>query len=140
MNKRRREMKATGCIRVIIAAGCCAAIFLGCAGVRETVKGIAGTSTKVLEEARPDAVSKTVQHDYNTSYLMTKTILDKIKAYVYAEDTGKRLIAIYVSEEDTTPVGIFFTEINPNSTKIEVSSPSEFAKHFIAGELFSTLK
>lgn len=133
-------MKTDASVKIIIAAGCCAAILLGCAGLKEKVRGIAGVSTRTLEESRKDAVTKTVQRDYNTCYLMTKTVLDKIKAYVFAEDTRKRLIAIYVSEQDTTPVGIFFTEIDPNSTQIDVSSPSAFAKDLIAGELFSALQ
>ena len=133
-------MKAAGYIKTIIAACCCVMVLLGCAGLKEKLRGVAGVSTKALEESRKDAVTKTVQRDYNTCYLMTKTILDKIKAYIYADDTRKRLIAIYVSEQDTTPVGIFFTEIDPNSTQIDVSSPSTFAKNLIAGELFSALK
>jgi hypothetical protein len=133
-------MKAKESIKVIIAAGCCATVFLGCAGLKEKLKGVAGVSTKVLEESRKDAVSKTVQRDYNTCYLMTKTILDRIKAYIYADDTRKRMIAIYVSEKDTTPVGIFFEEVNSNATQFDVSSPSAFAKNLIAGELFTALE
>lgn len=133
-------MKAAGHIKIIIAVGCCATLLLGCASLREKFKGIAGVSTKVLEESRKDALTKTVQRDYNTCYLMTKTILDKIKAYIYAEDTRKRLIAIYVSARDTTPVGIFFKEVGSGTTQIDVSSPSAYAKELIAGELFPALE
>jgi len=49
------------------------------------------------------------------------------------------LIAIYVSSEDTTCVGIFFTEIDANNTQVEVSSPSTSAKGDIATQLFAKL-
>ena len=48
------------------------------------------------------------------------------------------MLALYVSQDDTTPVGIFFKEIDANNTQMEVSSPSKFAKEFIAKRVFST--
>ena len=133
-------MRSARYAKAVAAVVFCAAVLVGCAGVKEKLRGMAGVSTKVLEDNRKDAVSTSVQRDYNTCYLMTKTILDKIKAYIYADDTRKRLIAIYVSEKDTTPVGIFFKESGSNATQIDVSSPSAFAKNLIAGELFPALE
>ncbi len=114
--------------------------FIGCATVKETAKGIAGVSTKVLEDARKDAVIKKFNYDYNTCYNKVEGILTQIGAYIYAKDNKKQMIAIYVSEADTTPVGLFLKAIDANNTQIEVSSPSTYAKEFIAKSVFLALE
>jgi len=107
----------------------------------EGAKGFAGISTKSLEEGRKGAILKQVNYDYNTCYYKTKEFLiTHTKAYIYAQGLKKHMLAIYVSEEDTTPVGIFFKEIDAANTQIEVSSPSTYAKEFIAGKVFSILE
>jgi hypothetical protein len=42
------------------------------------------------------------------------------------------MIAVYVSESDTTPVGVFFKGVDNSNTEISVSSPSLYAKELIA--------
>lgn len=112
---------------------------VGCAAITECTKSIAGVSTKSLERARKDAIVKTVNYDYFTAYTKTLDILKQSNAYIYKQDIKKHLIAIYVSGEDTTPVGLFFKELEATRTQIEVSSPSTSAKELIAGKLFSNL-
>src|SRR3989344_4463785 len=115
-------------------------IFLsGCAMVTEGAKGIAGISTKSLEDSRKEAIVKTVNDDYQTAYNKAKEVLVNTGSYIYAEDTKNKMIAVYVTKEDTTPVGIFFKEIEANKTQIEVSSPSTYAKELIAVRLFMML-
>ncbi|MFA5090489.1 MAG: DUF3568 family protein [Candidatus Omnitrophota bacterium] len=114
-------------------------MFSGCAALKDSVKGFLGVSTRALEEARKDAISKTFNYDYFTCYTQTIDALKRMKAYVYQEDIKKRFIAIYVTSEDTTAVGIFFTEVDANNTKIEVSSLSTYAKEFISNKLFLDL-
>jgi hypothetical protein len=114
--------------------------FSGCAGIKEGLKGFAGVSTKVLEEGRPSAISQSFNCDYNSCYLKVKAILQDMGAYIYAKDSQKKMIAIYVSEEDTTPLGIFFEEVDKANTKILVSSPSVYAQELISGKIFSTLE
>ena|SRR3989338_2579808 len=111
----------------------------GCATITEGAKGIAGISTKSLEDSRKEAIVKTVNDDYQTAYKKAKEVLVNTGSYIYAEDTKKKMIAIYVTKEDTTPVGIFFKEIEANKTQIEVSSPSTYAKELIAVRLFMIL-
>ena len=111
----------------------------GCATITEGAKGIAGISTKSLEDSRKEAIVKTVNDDYQTAYNKAKEVLVNTGSYIYAEDTKKKMIAIYVTKEDTTPVGIFFKEIEANKTQIEVSSPSTYAKELIATRLFKVL-
>lgn len=106
--------------------------FLGCVLIKESGRGFAGISTNVLEERRKDAIVKKFDFDYNTCYAKIKNSIQKRGSIIYTEDPKKHLIAIYVSAEDTTPVGIFFTQLSPTSTQVEVSSASTYAKEFIA--------
>lgn len=113
---------------------------MGCAALTEGVKRIAGISTKSLEKARKDAIVKNFNYDYFTCYTRTLDILKEFGAYIYTKDIKKRLIAIYVSEQDTTPVGLFFKEIDRTNTQIEISSPSTYAKELIATKIISALE
>lgn len=110
---------------------------IGCASVKEAAKCVAGVSTQILEDNRVGAIKEEFDVDYNTCYNKVKEKLKKIKSYIYAEDLKKKLIAVYVSSEDTTPVGIFFKEIDDLHTQIEVASPSTFGKEYIAEEIFA---
>jgi len=111
----------------------------GCVSFKEAWKGFNGVSTKILEEQRPNAIKKTFAYNYNTCYNKVRAILVKSDAYIYAKDPKSDLIAVYVSEEDTTPVGVFFKEIGPESTQVEVSSPSTYAKEHMAKIIFDAL-
>ncbi|MEW6074819.1 MAG: hypothetical protein AB1530_00775 [Candidatus Omnitrophota bacterium] len=117
-----------------------AAILSGCAGVKEGAKGFLGISTRELERGRKDAVSKAFQCAPSDCYDTILTTLKEIGAYVYAKDSNKKMVAVYVSQTDTTPVGIFLTEENKAAVRIEVSSPNSYAKEFIAGKVFIALE
>ncbi|MBI4982336.1 MAG: hypothetical protein HZC15_04260 [Candidatus Omnitrophica bacterium] len=112
----------------------------GCASMKETARGIAGISTKVLEESRPNALVKVFDYDYNTCYNKIKDVLKENGCYIYAEEPKKQLIAIYVSETDTTPVGIFLKEASSKTTQVEISSQSTYSKELIAKYVFSGLE
>jgi hypothetical protein len=129
------------CNRFFLIAVCCllSVVLTGCATVKEIGKGFCGVSTQILEEKRKDALKKSFALDYHRCYLKVKDILsqkDK-EAYIYAEVPQEKLIAIYLSPTDTTPVGIFFTEETEAKTLIEISSPSTYAKEEIADRIFS---
>ncbi|MDD5730965.1 MAG: hypothetical protein PHN57_07565, partial [Candidatus Omnitrophica bacterium] len=49
-------------------------------------------------------------------------------------------ILFYVANHDTTPVGLFFDEIEKNRTTVEVSSPSSYAKELISNKIFAGLE
>ncbi|MFA5362910.1 MAG: hypothetical protein WC335_06695 [Candidatus Omnitrophota bacterium] len=108
----------------------------GCVSLKEGAKGFAGVSTRALEESRKDAAVKVFKKDYSAVVGKAKEALKEIGAYIYAEDSGRGMIAVYVSEVDTTPVGLFFTAVDSGSTRVEVSSPSTYGKEFIAGKVF----
>lgn len=120
---------------------CISLIFVtGCAGTKEEVRRILGISTEVLEEGRKEGISRTFNYDYFTCYSKVLDILKAGKSYIYKEAMEEQMIALYVSEEDTTPVGVFFKEIDKQNTQLEISSPSTYAKELIAERLFSKLE
>jgi hypothetical protein len=132
-------MKALKRLGLLVFSGCFLLGILGCASIKEMTNGLLGVSTRPLEEARKNSVSKNFDYDYFTVYTRTLDILKQINAYVYRKDISKYMIAIYVSETDTTPVGIFFKETGKDTTRVEVSSPSSYARDAISAKLFSGL-
>ena len=113
----------------------------GCSvGFKEGLRGFAGVSTKVLEDNLQSAASKEFDLSYSETYSAALDILKEIKAYIYEVDNSKDLIAIYVSEQDTTPVGIFFKQVHKSRTRVLVSSPSTNAKELISGKIFTELE
>lgn len=140
-------------VRFVLTSVSCllVTVLLGCATVKEVGKGFLGVSTQVLEQKRKDALKKSFALGYNDCYakvkeLFTKEVpvkdtLDKevVLPYIYSEDPQKKMIAIYLSSTDTTPVGIFFTAETKENTLIEVSSPSIYAKEEIANRIFTSI-
>jgi hypothetical protein len=104
-------------------------LILGCTGLKEGLKGFLGVSTKDLEERRTEAKVLVLNYDYFSSYHKVLDKLKENKSYIYKKTSD--LIAFYLSEEDTTPVGIFFSELDKQKTKLEISSPSLLAKEKI---------
>lgn len=118
-----------------------AAVMLsGCVGIKEGTRGFLGISTRELEKGRKDAVVRTFQCAPSDCYDTILATLKEIGAYVYAKDSNKKMVAVYVSETDTTPAGIFLTEEDTAAVRVEVSSPSSYAKEFIAGKVFAALE
>jgi hypothetical protein len=120
------------------------AVLLFCAGcgvgMKESLRGVVGVSTKILEDNLSGATSQEFNLDYDTAYSKTLKVIKDIGGYIYAVDNSKNLIAIYVTEDDTTPVGIFFKSLDKTKTQVLISSPSKFAKELIAGKIFSGLE
>ncbi len=113
---------------------------VGCASLVEDAKGVAGLSTKNLEELRKEAIAKTFHYTYKVCLEESKKALQRMGAYIYAEDQKKQMIAVYLSNLDTTPVGIFFKAVDDNNTQVEVSSPSSYGKEYISEKLFFVLE
>jgi len=137
---------------LVVSAICASWLVSGCVSLKEAARGIAGTSTKILEESRPQAIVKQYELPYDDCYAKVKEVLKEKKlpkekgaaeekeAYIYREDKAKGMLAIYVSEDDTTPVGIFLTSLSPSKTQVEVSSPSIYAKQLISEKIETALK
>jgi len=124
----------------VIGFGLSVSLFTGCASMKEGIRSIVGISTKELENSREKSIKKVFKCDYFTCYTKTRGALTRIGAYIYAEDKKQDLIAIYVSQKDTTPAGLFFQEIDNTHTQIEISSPSSYARDLIAEKVFSNLE
>jgi len=136
---RRRDMRSRYFAYYIIILTLALSLLSGCARTEEVAKGILGISTKSLEDLRPQAIKETINADLNTCYSNSLEILNKSKMYIYRQDREKGVIAVYLSETDTTPVGIFFTKIDDRQTLIEITSRSLYAKESAATELLSEL-
>lgn len=147
MNRKKGTMKSLQFTiyslqkKIILLATYCLLLttLIGCAMLKEGAKGVAALSTKALEEERADAVKQTFNYGYSKCYEDIKAMLKRYGSYIYAEDAKKKMIAIYISEEDTTPVGIFLKAVDENNTQIEVSSSSTYAKEFIARRITRAL-
>lgn len=125
----------------LIGLGLIIVLVSGCGiGLKESLRGAAGISTKVLEDNLSTAESKEFNLGYDFVYSKVQKIIEEIKGHIYAADKPKNLIAIYVTEQDTTPVGIFFKALDNTKTRVLISSPSKFAKELIAGKIFSGLE
>jgi len=111
----------------------------GCARIKEISKGIRGVSTRELEKRRVDAIKRTYDCKYEDAYEKVLKVLKEAGCYIYAKDLKTRMIAIYVSEQDTTPVGIYFNS-SAHATEIAVSSPSTYAKELISGKIFPSFE
>ena len=122
----------------VVLSGLCG-LMCGCAALKEGTKCVVGVSTKVLEDSRKDALTKSFAYDYKATFAKALEALKAMNTYVYFKDSGRQMIAFYVSEQDTTPVGVFFKTVDNANTQVEVSSPSTYAKEFIAKRLFARL-
>ena len=143
-------MKRSIHFSLIITCFLLSTVLLGCATIKEAAKGFAGVSTRVLEEGRKDALRKSFPINYDSCYAKVKDVLkEKDKnspkeedkgSYIYAEDAQNKMIAVYLSETDTTPVGIFFTKEAKGQTLVEISSPSTYAKEYMAKKIFTGIE
>lgn len=126
---------------ILLSVGFLIMILSGCSTVKEVGKGFMGVSTQVLEQKRSAALRQAFVLGYDDCFAKVKDILntkDK-ESYVYAGGSKEKMLAVYLSPTDTTPVGIFFTEVAGGNTLIEISSPSTFAKEELAGRIFAEL-
>lgn len=136
-------------------------IFLSsCAhGPVESVKSILGVSTRALEEARINGSFMVFDADINDCYYKTLETLREIPARVYMQNRTKGIIVAMgfrnstfgIKETDlqsdplnevidTTELGIFFTKMESNKTKVELSSLSTSLLEFASEKIFSKLE
>ncbi|MBL7081351.1 MAG: hypothetical protein ISS44_02120 [Candidatus Omnitrophica bacterium] len=109
----------------------------GCTHLKETTKSILAISTKDIENARGQAIIKIVDCDYSICYQKVQDILTDMGSYIYAKKPD--LIAVYISEADTTPAGIFFKDIGQTKTQLEIASPSTDTKEYLATRIFEEI-
>jgi len=133
----QKDVKYGPCLFACVLA---AVLFAsGCAAVTEGAKGVLGVSTRALEVGRKNALKETFAYNLDACYDKLKKGLLQRGCYIYALDPEQKMIAVYVSYTDTTPVGVFFKKVDDNNTEVEVSSPSTWAKEFILRRAASIL-
>ena len=113
----------------------------GCAQTMEVSKTLWGSSTRALEEARVNGLTKTYHCSSQSCFEASLNVVQEKEYTVFVKDELKRLLVVMGVPGcvDTTEVGIFFTETNDKQTKIYVSSLSSNAKRIVAKNLFHGL-
>lgn len=98
----------------------------GCASLRETGRKIWGSSIAHLEDARDEARVVTVSGSGDAVYEQIKEALEKAGAQIYLQPKDRAYLAAmrFKGHVDTTQVGIFFTSLSAQKTKVEVASMS----------------
>lgn len=139
MRKLKVKRQKAKLFNLVLLSAFCIFSLSACSTVKQAAKGFFGVSTREVEASRKDAPKKQFNRAYKDCYDKAMEVLKNAGAYVYARDDAKNMVALYVSETDTTVVGVFFTKIDANNTQVEVSSPSTYAKDSIAEKLFSGL-
>ena len=116
-------------------------LFTGCATLKELPKKVWGSSTQALEQARAEGVSNTFSLDYETSFNKVIEILKKMDCYIHIKNKKRHLIVAmkFQGPDDTTEVGIFFREKDPQVTEIELSCLSSSLLNYASEKIFSMM-
>ena len=123
----------TVCAATILASALAQASY---AGVDQGLKALVGFATSEVEESRPRAYAKTFNYDFNACYSMVEGIFSKMpKTTIYAK--SEYMIAVYYTDPNTTPVGVYIVQAGSGRTQVQVSSPSSSAKEWVAKNLFN---
>ena len=118
----------------------------GCAVVAEPFKMLWGSSTRALEQARPDAIRATFPFALAECMSYVRKIVTDNRITIFIDNPQRDfLVLIHIpGSVDTTEVGIFFAEEGTPGqdalTRIEVSSLSRTAKEAVSTLIFSELK
>ncbi|MFH1201561.1 MAG: hypothetical protein V1674_01565 [Candidatus Omnitrophota bacterium] len=117
-------------------------LIFGCASIQEPFKRVWGSSTQVLEEARKEGINREFNYSYPDCFDKTLQILNDERLEVFIKDKAHhKIVVMHVKGSiDTSEVGIFFTEVSKDKTKIEISSLSPNALETVAGYLFTALE
>ena len=112
----------------------------GCASLKEFSKTIWGSTTRVLEDARNNAITKTYDKGYWDCYRAAWDIVKK-KYVLFQKDEVRGFMVVMgiPGAVNTTEVGVFFVELNDHQTRMELSSLSTHAKRLLAKGLFHNM-
>ena len=114
-----------------------------CAQITEVGRTAWGTSTRALNDERVDAITLTYECYYDACY---SAVLDLTKNQLVDDQLIEKEVTLFQQNYikgyivlmgvegnvDTTEVGVFFSHIKQNVTKIEISSLSATAKEKVA--------
>lgn len=126
-----------------------AALFLAGCSPLEMGRTVWGSSIRALDEARGDAFKKVYGCEFDACFDAVlsldrknspkKEIKDNY--VVFLQDRVRSVIIVMgvVGQVDTTEVGIFFTRLEDDKYRVEISSLSTTAKEKVAFLVFSEL-
>ncbi len=129
--------KSVTVLAIALSLGC----LLGCSRIADAPKVLWGSSTRALEEARPQAFHKDYPCNLGLCFEDVLEVARKHDLEVFISDRKKGLIVLmgFQGSVNTTEVGIFFSHLGPTQTKIEVVSLSPQAQQTAAKMLVSAL-
>ncbi len=124
-------------IPIVLLCSSCAVIN----GGQEFTKTIWGSSTRVLEQARDTAITKTYDKPYWDCVRQSIDILKDQKLVIFKKDEVRGYVVVMgiKGSVDTTEVGVFFDEMSDEQTRLQISSLSTNAKRKLAALLFHQL-
>lgn len=107
----------------------------------ELGKTIWGSTTRVLEQARANALAKTYDKGYWDCIRASLDVIEKQGYVIFKKDEIKGYIVLMGihGAVNTTEVGVFFVELSDTQTRVELSSLSTHAKRIAAKALFHGL-
>ncbi|MDP2939056.1 MAG: hypothetical protein Q8O13_03095 [Candidatus Omnitrophota bacterium] len=117
-------------------------LICGCVRIKEASRIILGTSVSSLEKARINGKTQTFNYDYEKCYKKVLLILRQMNVYIYLHSLKERRIVAmnFEGANKTTEVGIFFEEITPSSTKVEISCLAPSVLENVSEKIFIALK
>lgn len=116
-------------------------LLYGCAQTTEFSKTIWGSSTRALEQARVNALVRIYDRPLARCYDEVIKAAEELKFKIFIKSKPKATIVLMgiKGAVDTTEVGVFFSEVSDNQTKIYISSLSSNAKRIVAAHIFGHL-
>jgi len=126
---------------LIVAAVCLCSSCAVWDGTVEVGKTLWGSSTRVLEQERDKAITKTYDKPYWDCVRKSLAVVSKKHWVIFKKDEvkGYMIVMGVQGAVNTTEIGIFFDELSDNQTRIELSSLSTNAKRTVARNLFHGL-
>ena len=114
----------------------------GCGHVTEVSKTVWGSSTRALETSRDDAPTQSFACSFEKCYDEVLSFAQAEGYVVFQERKAEKLLVLMgvPKSVDTTEVGIFFTAVGPEETKLEVASLSSYAEEIVSDAFFSQLE
>lgn len=107
----------------------------------EVAKTVWGSSTRAIERAREDAITKTYDKPYWDALRAAVDVAKKNDYEIFKRDEVKGYL-VFVGVHgsvNTTEVGVFFVELGEDQVRVEVSSLSTNAKRIVSKTLFHGL-
>lgn len=125
----------------VLLCSSCAAFHHGVDNTVEFGKTVWGSSTRVLEQERVNAISKTYDKSYWDTLRAAIKVIEKKHWVVFMKDEVKGYVDVMgiKGSVNTTEIGIFFDELSDTQTQIQISSLSTNAKRKVAKGLFHGL-